>query len=123
MPAMVKCPICGFDGPHGFTEAGPYMMAYYHRDHGNGYACTWYEGLGRKYKTRNAAWRAVMKADPWFDKLWYYYVSHYGNRRLKLVRLYRKRLAGTLTQAEMSYLRDKGYSDVDYRNHPASRRR
>ena len=30
MPAMTKCPFCGFDGAHGFTGCGPGIMHFHH---------------------------------------------------------------------------------------------
>jgi hypothetical protein len=46
MPAIATCPICGFDGNHGFSPSDRLSgMMFYHDNH------TWYQGIDNKIYT------------------------------------------------------------------------
>ena len=55
MPAYCKCPICGFDGPHGFNPTLGALMLYHTAPHGN---CVRWEGAKGVYRTALEHFRA-----------------------------------------------------------------
>jgi hypothetical protein len=105
MPALTTCPLCGFDGPHGFTDAGPYTTMFYHGGYSDG--CRWYQGVGGKvFESRAEAAQAVHDHDPRYDGLWLAYML---NERTKLGHLHRKRCTGGgLEPKDREYIRSKG---------------
>jgi hypothetical protein len=71
MPAYFKCPFCGFDGPHGFTEPGVGGIMHFYHDSPDTNKCdgSW-EVDGQVFPTRVEAWkqaRTKFPKDIWRD--------------------------------------------------------
>jgi len=59
MPAMTKCPFCGFDGPHGFGMANRGIMRFYHsKGLGTDPTCGGFYAGRKSYRTRLEALEA-----------------------------------------------------------------
>lgn len=57
MPAMMTCPSCGFDGPHGFNE--PYVGGIVHFYHTSGACEGAWEVRGKWFKSLADAWTFI----------------------------------------------------------------
>jgi hypothetical protein len=58
MPAICKCPKCGFNGAHGFSPTNGGLMLYHHKQDGS--VCKYYAGDdGNIYSTHLDLFKAV----------------------------------------------------------------
>ena len=75
MPAMMKCPTCGFEGPHGFNEpgVGGIMMFYHSAPSGT---CRSFTVNNKWFTSKAEAWKEVRpllvadRADPDWLAAW-----------------------------------------------------
>ncbi len=105
MPAMTTCPVCGFNGPHGFNQDIPYTVTFFHGK------CRWYivsfvRGGYLTYTDYETVIKIIHTADNHYHSLWVDYMLDMNPRR-KHVQVYKRANLGACTSADRRWLENR----------------